>query len=161
MFVNRKLRYGFLVSFMRYLNNMKIYFAGSIRGGRDDSEKYFEIINYLKKHGEVLTEHVGDKTISELGEQSISAEEIYDRDLNWLREADIVIGEVSVPSLGVGYEIAKAEKLGKRILCVCQKLEENKKISAMIKGNKNIILKEYNNLSELFKIIDDFMLNSF
>jgi nucleoside 2-deoxyribosyltransferase len=148
---------------MRYLNkitnNMKIYFAGSIRGGRNDSEKYFEIINYLKKHGDVLTEHVGARTISELGEQNLSSEEIYNRDLKWLEEADIVIGEVSVPSLGVGYEIAKAEKLEKKILCVCQKLEEGREISAMIGGNKNITLKEYNDLVELFKIIDDFIIN--
>ena len=27
---------------------MKIYFAGSIRGGRDDLDYYIEIINYLK-----------------------------------------------------------------------------------------------------------------
>ena len=42
---------------------MKIYFAGAIRGGRSDQNLYFEIINYLKKYGEVLTEHVGDKSI--------------------------------------------------------------------------------------------------
>lgn len=146
---------------MRYLNNMKIYFAGSIRGGRPDSEKYFEIINYLKKYGEVLTEHVGDKTISELGEQSLNAEEIYDRDLSWLEEADVFIGEITTPSLGVGYEIAKAEKLGKKILCVYQKPEESKKISAMMEGNKNIILKEYTDLSELLKVVNNFIQNRF
>lgn len=140
---------------------MKIYFAGSIRGGRANVEKYREIINHLKNYGEVLTEHVGDKTINDLGEQSLSVEEIYNRDLNWLTEADIVIGEVSIPSLGVGYEVAKAEKLGKRILCVYQKSEESREISAMIKGNRNIILKEYTNLLELFEIINDFMQNRF
>ncbi len=138
---------------------MKIYFAGSIRGGRNDSEKYFKIINHLKKHGDVLTEHIGSKNINELGEQHLSSEEIYNRDLNWLEEADIVIGEVSVPSLGVGYEIAKAEKLEKKILCIVQKLEEGKEISAMIGGNKKILLKEYSDLAELFKIIDDFLIN--
>lgn len=138
---------------------MKIYFAASIRGGRNDSEKYFEIVNYLKKYGEVLTEHVGAKNITELGEQNLSAEEIYNRDLKWLEEADIVIGEVSTPSLGVGYEIAKAEKLEKNILCVCQKQKEDKEISAMIKGNNNVVFKEYIDLSELFKIINDFIIN--
>jgi len=138
---------------------MKIYFAGSIRGGRNDSEKYFEIVNYLKKHGEVLTEHVGAKNITELGEQNLCAEEIYNRDLKWLEEADIVIGEVSTPSLGVGYEIAKAEKLKKSILCVYQKQKDDKEVSAMIKGNNNVVFKEYIDLSELFKIIDDFLIN--
>ena len=46
---------------------MKIYFAGSIRGGRDDKELYLEIINLLGKYGKVLTEHIGDKTLSAMG----------------------------------------------------------------------------------------------
>jgi len=40
---------------------MKIYFAGSIRGGRDDKELYLEIINLLGKYGKVLTEHIQSK----------------------------------------------------------------------------------------------------
>ena len=43
---------------------MKIYFAGAIRGGREDQQLYLEIINYLKQYGEVLTEHVGDDSIN-------------------------------------------------------------------------------------------------
>ena len=48
-----------------------IYFCGSIRGGRDDAAFYAKIIQHLKQHGDVLTEHVGNcgpdgKVISEL-----------------------------------------------------------------------------------------------
>jgi hypothetical protein len=43
---------------------MKIYFAGSIRAGRDNVEHYNKIITFLKTYGEVLTEHIGDKTLS-------------------------------------------------------------------------------------------------
>jgi len=92
-----------------------------------------------------------------LGEKNISEEEIYKRDLSWLRETDVFIAEISTSSLGVGYEIAKAEELGKRILCLCRKPEDGKKISAMMTGNKNIILKEYNDLDEAFSFIDDFL----
>ena len=42
---------------------MKIYFAGSIRGGRDEEENYLKIIKHLAKYGDVLTEHVGLKDI--------------------------------------------------------------------------------------------------
>lgn len=42
---------------------MKIYFAGSIRGGRKDAGLYKKIIDYLGKYGEVLTEHIGNKKI--------------------------------------------------------------------------------------------------
>jgi hypothetical protein len=40
---------------------MKIYFAGSIRGGSADQEIYSFIINELSKYGSVLTEYIGKK----------------------------------------------------------------------------------------------------
>ena len=131
---------------------MKIYFAGSIRGGRLDQESYLKIIKHLQKYGEVLTEHIGKKSLLDSGERDISEEEIYQRDLSWLKEADVFIAEVSTPSLGIGYEIARAENLGKDILCFYNL--ENKNISAMIRGNKNISLKGYNNLEQLYSYID-------
>ena len=107
---------------------MKIYFAGSIRAGRGDKNTYFKIIEYLKKYGQVLTEHVGDGNLTNSGEKNISGEEIYKRDMSWLKEADVFVAEISTPSLGVGYEIAKAEEWGKRILCLCRKPEDGKEI---------------------------------
>ena len=43
---------------------MRIYFAGSIRGGRDDWSIYTEIIAVLSEYLTVLTEHIGDSTLS-------------------------------------------------------------------------------------------------
>jgi len=60
---------------------MKIYFAGSIRGGRDDKEIYLQIINHLGKYGKVLTEHVGDKNLSILGEDGKTEDYIFNRDI--------------------------------------------------------------------------------
>ena len=87
---------------------MKIYFAGSIRGGRDDADLYLEIIKYLKNFGEVLTEHVGDNLITSSGESSINDIGIHNRDMDWLISSDIIVAEVTNPSLGVGYEIGRA-----------------------------------------------------
>ena len=60
---------------------MNIYFAGSIRGGRDDKELYLEVIKLLGKYGTVLTEHVGSKELTEMGEAR-SSEFIYNRDMD-------------------------------------------------------------------------------
>ncbi len=46
-------------------DKMKVYFAGSIRGGRSDAELYGRIISYIKKTDIVLTEHIGSKDIVE------------------------------------------------------------------------------------------------
>jgi len=83
---------------------MKIYFSGSIRGGRQDADLYKRLIDELKRHGTVLTEHIGSHTI----DHSKTDRHIHDEDMAWLRESDIVIAEVSTPSLGVGYEIGRA-----------------------------------------------------
>ena len=37
----------------------KIYFCGSIRGGRQDAELYFRMIAKMKERFAVLTEHIG------------------------------------------------------------------------------------------------------
>lgn len=92
---------------------MKIYFAGSITGGRDDAALYEQIIQELGQYGQVLTEHLGLKTLTSYGEAK-SAEEIYTRDVLWVREADVLVAEVTQPSLGVGYELGLAESLGKK-----------------------------------------------
>ena len=134
----------------------KIYFAGSIRGGRDDQELYEKIINYLQSFGEVLTEHVGHAGITPSGEVSMSDQGIYNRDINWLTSSDIVVAEVSMPSLGVGFEIARAVELNKRILCL-YRVQENKKLSAMISGCPDIQVKEYQTFEDVKQIIDEFI----
>src|SRR5437773_968945 len=120
---------------------MKIYFAASIRGGRDDTALYRDIISCLKKKAEVLTEHIGNNGLTSFGDQG-ALTDIYARDMEWLKSADAVVAEVSTPSLGVGYEIAKAEDMGKKVLCLYRPSPE-RGLSAMIGGSKNIVVKEY------------------
>ena len=90
----------------------KVYFGGSIRGGRIDANLYKRLIEYIQRTDIVLTEHIGSPELN-LMEQGKRDVEIYDEDTAWLRESDVVIAECSCPSLGVGYELAYAEKLGK------------------------------------------------
>lgn len=125
--------------------NLKIYFGGSIKGARSKVEDYKKIVDYLKTIGTVLDEHVADPNLQASGE-SITSTEIYNRDVSWINECDILIAEVTVPSLGVGYEIGYAESLNKRIICLYQNDES---ISAMIKGNNSITHISYDDVDEL------------
>ena len=125
--------------------NLKIYFGGSIKGGRSKVEDYKKIVDYLKTIGTVLDEHVADPNLQSSGE-SITPTELYNRDVSWINECDILIAEVTVPSLGVGYEIGYAESLNKRIICLYQNDES---ISAMIKGNNYITHISYDDVDEL------------
>lgn len=134
---------------------MKIYFAGSIRGGRDDRDFYFSIINELQKYGTILTEHIGDKELSNLGEVKRTDKEIFDRDTQWIREADLIVAEVSTPSLGVGYELGQAESMSKPVLCLYRETE-GKRLSAMISGNNYFNLHLYKDIHDVVTIFRTF-----
>jgi nucleoside 2-deoxyribosyltransferase len=135
---------------------MKIYFAGSIRGGRGDAELYQQIIDYLKTFGEVLTEHIGDPKLTDLGDDGPTDRYIHDRDLEWLQTADVLVAEVTTVSLGVGYEIGRAVESGKKVLCLFRP-ESGKNLSAMIAGCPNLELVKYSNTLELRNAIIRFL----
>ena len=43
--------------------SLKIYFGGSIAGGREDSAIYGKIVKTLQQYGQVLTEIVADENV--------------------------------------------------------------------------------------------------
>ncbi len=131
---------------------MKIYFAGSVCGGRADQELYLDIIKELQKYGTVLTEHIGRKELSSYGETRYTEDFILTRDVDWIKESDVIVAEVTQPSLGVGYELGVAESLGKKVYCLYRS-QEGKRLSAMIRGNNKFIVKDYSSLDDAIKII--------
>ena len=135
----------------------RIYFAGAIRGGRGDAPLYAEIVSVLRQYGEVLTEHIGDVALTSAGESN-SDTEIHDRDLAWLREADVLVAEVTTPSLGVGYEIGKATEWGTPVLCLFRP-GKGLVLSALIAASKNVTVRTYERTAELTVIFDQFLLS--
>ncbi len=128
----------------------KIYFAGSIRGGRVDADLYRQMIEFMQESNVVLTEHVGSPHLN-LMEQGKRDADIYDQDTAWLRECDMVVAECTCPSLGVGYELAYAEKLGKpcHIFYDCSKTQ----LSAMLTGNPYFSIHPYQSEEEIYETL--------
>lgn len=133
----------------------KVYFACSIRGGRDDADVYKKIVDFLSSRSKLLTEIFADQKLTSMGMNKPN-KDIFKTDIEWIKQSDILIAEVSNPSLGVGYEIAKAEELGTPILCL-YRTQPNKKLSAMIAGNPKIQVEEYKDIKDVFKIINNFL----
>lgn len=111
----------------------KVYFACSIRGGGDTSH-YVAILDAIKSAGAQVLSEIFVHDAIHLGGSPLPETEIYIRDTEMIREADIIIAEVTNPSLGVGYELAYAETLGKPILCLFDSAS-GRSLSAMIQGN--------------------------
>jgi len=134
---------------------MNIYFCGSIRGGRDLASTYAEMIAMLGSYGRVLTEHLGSDEVIEAKDRVLSDKEIHDRDLQWIVESDLLVAEVTVPSLGVGYEIGRAIEMGKPALCLFKQGSEYT-ISAMIAGSDKVEMKYYQSLKEVKDLFEAF-----
>lgn len=135
-------------------DSMNIYFCGSIRGGRADAALYHEMIEFLRRYGTVLTEHVGDPALTDKGGDG-TGEDIWRRDTAWLGESDIVIAECSTPSLGVGYELAFARALGKPVYVFYGK--NDGRLSAMLAGDPLFSIHYYTNRDELFAALKTVM----
>ncbi|KAK5622032.1 hypothetical protein CRENBAI_011986 [Crenichthys baileyi] len=219
---------------------MKIYFCGSIRGGRSDLQLYQRIVHELHKYGSVLTEHVGSAELSdtdlvednipqspvlssppvlspfspvpcsshrqveaqdafscgsvkvcvqqsressrfqlsdkeeppgllyhqsqrdsdEEGEEGTTGgdRDIHDRDVDWLQQSDVVVAEVTQPSLGVGYELGRAVDMKKKKTLCLFRPSSGRTLSAMIRGaadGERFLVRDYSE-DELEKILEEF-----
>jgi nucleoside 2-deoxyribosyltransferase len=128
---------------------LTIYFAGAISGGRSDVAHYREIVAALESDGHrvlagaVAAEHVGADG-ERLGSQSI-----FERDMQWIEEADVLVAEVSVPSTGVGYEVATARHRRKIPVICLYRPAYTKRCTAMVAGDTEIVLIEYDDAAEM------------
>jgi len=116
---------------------MKIYFSFLISGGRKDEKAYQYMVQVLIRRGiAVPTAHIAETGIEEVDARE-EPRDIYNRDVNWIRESDLLVAEVSTPSHGVGYEIGYALNLDKPVLSLYQK---GVVLSKMISGNPHPLL---------------------
>ena len=133
----------------------KIYFACSIRGGREDAATYGQLVGIIKQHATVLSEIFADTKLTEQGMSKPEAE-IWQTDIAWIKEADTVIAEVTNPSLGVGYEIAKAEEWNKPVFALYRS-SPDKRLSAMIAGSPKTSVVHYETVEEATQAIESFL----
>lgn len=155
----------------------KIYFCGPIVVANPaDSEFNWEIMEFLKEGGAgILDEHVGGRTIEEIGiifenkwgQNQDDSSFVRKVDLEAVDEATHMIAIVTKPSLGIGMEIQRAvdkPAMGKNhtpILCL--KLDDGIRLSKMVTGispseNPDFELATFKNLEEAQEIIQNFLL---
>ncbi len=135
---------------------MNIYFACSITGGREFEPVYQAITQALLADGHVVpTASLADSNVIAL-EAAVQPVDVYTRDVAWIQACDALVAEVSTPSHGVGYEIAFALGLGKRVLCLYR---QDRRVSKMITGNThaNLRVGTYRKTEEAAKAVREFL----
>ena len=137
---------------------LKLYFTASTSlkiNFQKNYDKILQLINKLSCRLLSGQQIVNRRLLDE--DKNLSNKKIFQREKNYIDQADLIIAEVSQPSLGVGGEIAYALTQNKPVLAL---LLENfrDKISPMIAGNlsDNFFLEIYN-FERLNYIIKDFI----
>ena len=128
---------------------LKVYFAAPMLGDRSNLEDNRKIASALKAMGcEILTEWVLEEVLDI--ERGASPREIFERDIEMLDKCDVLVADVSYPSLGVGFEIAYALLKGKKVVAYCREDRLNR-TSALIRGVtwSNFTLVTYRSVEEL------------
>jgi len=122
---------------------MTIYFSGAISGGRADVAVYRVLIEALEAEGHhVLAGAVAAEDIGHEGEP-LQPAEIFARDLAWVDRAELMVAEVSLPSHGVGYEIAYATRIRRIPVLALYRPAHTKRCSSMIAGDAGVELLTY------------------
>ena len=105
----------------------------------------------------VPTAHLADSDNKAL-EAITSAGEVYERDVAWIRDCNVLVAEVSTPSHGVGYEVAYALSIGKPVLCIHQ---QDRPVSKMLSGNSHprIRVSGYQDAGQAVEMIRSFLGN--
>ena len=133
---------------------MKIFFSHRMLNERGNANLCRQIVSLLGEYGEVLTEQISEEGMITRS-QGMDPAYIFEQDIDWLHDADVVVAEVSTPSLGVGYEIGLAQSLEKRILCLYRE-QEDKGLSTMISGNRYLSIAQYESIDDIDVSLKDF-----
>ncbi len=134
---------------------MIVYCAGAIKGDSSFQESYLEIINIVKNEGH--------SALSELNSDfkpafPLNEKQVFQRDIKWIEKSNLMIAEISGPSLGVGFEIAYALYM-REIPVLALYDSEVEKVSAMITGGDSELLyvKQYTSKKRLEEIVKSFL----
>jgi nucleoside 2-deoxyribosyltransferase len=133
------------------VQTMKVYFGFTVAGDRSALEMARRTVALLEEMGhEVLTRHLVRDDAAQL-DRAITPRMVFERDMNWLRQCDIFIGEVSGSSFGIGFEAGYLLGGSARQALLFYRREVESRISLLITGNThpNCTLAPYSEFAQI------------
>ncbi len=144
----------------RYTSAVRIYLACTIRGDRSALPAVRVIHDVLVALGhEVLTARFLDEG-AEAEDGRLSEQQVFERDLRWLDDCDMLVAEASGSTYGVGFEVgyvlARAERTGQRVVLVYD-ASRRQTISRLVSGNNHhaCVTFGYDSLAALEAFLED------
>ena len=84
---------------------MNVYLACTVRGDRGALDSTRSVAALVEQRGHrVLTSHLLEDGVDD-AEAALTERDVFDRDMDWLGRADVLIAEASGSSFGVGFEV--------------------------------------------------------
>lgn len=141
---------------------MNIYLACTVRGDRAAVAALRGVADLLEREGHtVLTRHLLDDDV-DTAESALTERDVFDRDMQWLDSADLLIAEASGSSYGVGFEVGyvlgRAEQSGQRVLLLYDAARRGR-VSRLISGNAHpqCTTQGYENTADLRSAVQAFV----
>ncbi len=112
---------------------VKVYLAAPMLGDRSNLAHTRAVLEFLESRGYSVTtrDWIAEEVLDV--ERGARPAEIFERDIRALEGSDVLVADVSYPSLGVGFEIAYALIKGKPVIAYCRR-DRLEKTSALIRG---------------------------
>ena len=133
------------------VQTMKVYFGFTVAGDRSALDMARRTVALLEEMGhQVLTRHLVRDDAAQL-DRGITPQMVFERDMNWLRQCDIFIGEVSGSSFGIGFEAGYLLGGSARQALLFYRREAESRISLLITGNTlpNCTLAPYTEFAQI------------
>lgn len=141
---------------------MRIYLACTVRGDRYGVPAARVLCEAVERHGDiVLTRHLLSDD-ADTDESACTERTVFERDLQWLESADLLIAEASGSSYGVGFEVGyvlgRADRTGQRVLLLYEHARRDQ-VSRLIPGNSHQACTTYGyrDATDLRSFIDAFL----
>jgi len=127
---------------------MKVFLTYKSKGNINTLEKIEKITEFLEKKRCIINnKDIRNKNANYLGDKMLD-KEILNRNLELIKDADVLIAEITNPSLGVGYQINFAKNLNKKVICLYEN-QVKQELSPIINGDEDLIIIKYSELKEL------------
>jgi hypothetical protein len=141
---------------------VNIYLACTVRGDRCALDATRAIASTLTALGHtILTSHLLADGIED-AESKLTEREVFDRDLDWLRRADVLIAEASGSSFGVGFEVGYFLASGNgstRRALVLYDAGRRERVSRLVVGNSHpgCTTCAYRDAADVGRLVADFV----
>lgn len=140
---------------------MNIYLACTVRGDRGAVTALRTLADSLEASGHtVLTRHLLEDDV-DAAESALTDRDVFERDMQWLTSADVVIADASGSSYGVGFEVGyvlgRSERTTQRVLLLYAESRRGV-VSRLITGNSHphCTTRAYRDAGDLIACVEEF-----